>query len=196
MLTDKVFGCVGNTIKLRSGLYLDLANPTAEQFTFSDIAGALSKICRFGGQVSRWYSVAEHSCHCACVASKRQLPFEVRRAALMHDAAEAFVGDVVKPLKIMLAEYSEIESRLERVIAAKFEVDFETHAEAIKDIDKVMLISERRKMIKPDGVAWQGEEHVQPLDVNFGYWSPTYAESQFTGAARLFGIAVNQPIDP
>lgn len=100
------FGCVGNTIRLRSGLYLNLADPRPEQFTFGDIAGALSKICRFGGQIERLYSVAEHCVHCCDLARREGQNLDTQAAALMHDAAEAFCGDVVKPLKIMLPRFS------------------------------------------------------------------------------------------
>mgnify|MGYP000629654760 FL=1 len=55
------FGCVNNTIRLVSGHYLDLANPMPDQFEIDDIAGGLSRICRFGGQCPQFYSVAEHS---------------------------------------------------------------------------------------------------------------------------------------
>ncbi len=53
------FGCGANTIKLRSGKYLDLKDPQPDQFDFEDIAGALAKICRFGAQCNEFYSVAE-----------------------------------------------------------------------------------------------------------------------------------------
>ena len=102
---DKAFGCVRNTIRLRSGIYFDLADPKPEQIEITDIAGALSKICRFGGHCYRFYSVAEHCYHCSMVAEASPL------ALLLHDAAEAFTGDIVKPLKIMLPEFAAIERR-------------------------------------------------------------------------------------
>src|SRR5581483_7354063 len=113
----KAFGCINNTIRLRSGRYLDLADPRPDQFAFADIAGGLSKICRFGGQINHFYSVAEHCWHCCKLAGADGQCLETQVAVLMHDAAEAFCGDVVKPLKIMLPEYAEIERRVEAAIA-------------------------------------------------------------------------------
>ena len=172
------FGCVKNTIRLRSGRYFDFVNPQPDQFVLSDIAGALSKICRFGGQIDSFYSVAEHCVHCAEVARQDGRPTSTQAALLLHDAAEAFCGDVVKPLKLMLTEYAAIESRVEAVIAAKFGIDFEKEAAAIREIDHAMLIAERRKMFSPDKVTWFGENEVRRLEIGFRLWYPMEAESE------------------
>lgn len=178
------FGCVGNTIRLRSGCYFDLSNPHEDQFTIKDIAGALSKICRFGGQIDCFYSVAEHSYWCATQAIYDGLTeFEVA-AVLMHDAAEAFVGDIVKPLKMMLPEFSAIEDRVERVIEGKFGVDFRAYKSQIRKIDHEMLIAERRSMFSADDVQWAGEATVRRLVVDFQKWTPFEAERHFLRMAK------------
>ena len=117
------FGCVKNTIRVRSGRYFDLLDPQPDQFTLADIAGALSKMCRFGGQIGRFYSVAEHSVLCAQQAAADGASIEVQAACLMHDAAEAFIGDVVKPLKVMLPQYHEVERRVELCIVRKYRLE-------------------------------------------------------------------------
>lgn len=188
------FGCVGNTIRLRSGKYLDLANPKPDQFTFYDIAGALSKICRFGGQIERFYSVAEHSAHCAWVAQADGLSLKTRAALLLHDAAEAYIGDCVKPLKLMLPDYQRIEQRIENVIAEKFGVDFEREKGAVRKIDQEMLIHERRLLFSRDSIEWFCENEVRPLNVRLACWEPAQAESQFVIAAREIGIEVRERI--
>ncbi len=100
-------------IELHSGAYFDVTAPDPRLILLDDIAHALSLTCRYGGHVKRFYSVAEHSClvfellrHCQ---RKRwdALPDsdggrELSRAALLHDAAEAYLGDVVAPLKYAL----------------------------------------------------------------------------------------------
>ena len=182
----KAFGCVENTIKLRSGRYLDLRNPQPDQFTFADIAGGLSKICRFGGQCQRFYSVAEHSYHCAIQATKDGLSISDQKGVLLHDAAEAFIGDVVKPLKIMLPDYSQIECLMEDCIANKFDIN--TPAHVIREIDMAMLIAERRRMFGADNVIWHGENEVRQLSVEFKCWSPGEAEEMFVYRARECGI--------
>lgn len=178
------FGCVGNTIRLRSGLYFDLGDPHEDQFTIEDIAGALSKICRFGGQIECFYSVAEHSYWCGYQAECDGLTPDEIAAVFLHDAAEAFVGDVVKPLKLMLEEFGRIERRIESVIERKFGVDFDKHKKAIQKIDHEMLIAERRSMFSADDVQWAGEDAVRRLTHQFGRFQPSYAENLFLVAAK------------
>lgn len=188
MRDTTAFGCVSTTIRLRSGLYLDLDSPQPEQFTFGDIAGALSKICRFGGQIDRYYSVAEHLCHCTVQARIDGLPLVTQRAVLLHDAAEAFIGDVVKPLKIMLRDYQPIEYAMEKVIAAKFGVDFDVETEAVRKIGREMLIAERRALFSTDNVKWTGEDAVRPITIQFECWDPKTAEENYWASALTLGI--------
>lgn len=185
-MIDETFGCVNNTIRLRSGLYFDLADPKPDQFTFADIAGALSKICRFGGQCEWFYSVAEHSYHCAMVAASDGLPNEIQRAVLLHDAAEAFCGDMVKPLKVMMPDYSIVEKKVEAVIAEKYGVDFSSPK--VREIDWAMLIAERRRLFSADGVVWTGEDKVRKLSPKIMRWFPIDAEMFFVIRARELGI--------
>lgn len=187
-MSEKHFGCVGNTIKLRSGRYFDLVNPRPEQFTLSDIAGALAKICRFGGQCLKFYSVAEHSVHCATQASKDGHDKYTQAAALLHDAAEAFIGDCVKPLKIMLPEYFVIEDRIEKVIEQRFGVNFTSTREIVKEIDNAMLIAERHRFMRSDDYVWDGEAGVRKLDVRWACLSPVLSEFYFLNACERLGL--------
>lgn len=191
-MTTKAFGCVGNTIRLRSGLYFNLADPQPDQFTFSDIAGALSKICRFGGQINDFYSVAEHCVHCCRLAERDRLGLMTQAAVLMHDAAEAFCGDVVKPLKIMLPEYAEVERRVEAAVAEKFLIDFEKWADCIREIDRAALIAERNALFPRDGISWAGEESARQVVIDVELWSPSESEFQFTQVAREVGLEIHK----
>lgn len=183
-----VFGCYKSTIRVRSGSYFDLTDPKPEQFTLDDIAGALSKICRFGGQVDSFYSVAEHCYHCAQQAALDGLPLETQIALLLHDATEAFVGDMVKPLKVLLPQYSEIEQRVEAVIAEKYGIDFAREEYSIGKIDREMLIAERHALFSRDDVTWTGENEVRQLDPQFHRWGPVDAEIGFFRLAAMLGI--------
>lgn len=190
---DQPFGCVKNTIRLLSGGYFDFLDPQPDQFTMLDIANALSKICRFGGQVGQFYSVAEHCCRCADQALADQMPPMGVTVALMHDAAEAFVGDVVKPLKVMLPEYKTVESRVEAVIAEKWNIDFAGWMKAVREIDHAMLINERRHLFSKDDVTWTGENECRKLDCKPMCWTPEEACRQFMQRAEAFGLINEQP---
>ena len=182
------FGCVGTTIRLQSGKYLDLRNPSPDQFDLMDVAGALSKICRFGGQIDRFYSVAQHSYLCSKVGEQDGLPIETQVALLFHDAAEAFVGDMVKPLKQMLPEFSSIELRIESAIAEKWQIDFVREEFSVKKIDREMLIAERRRLFSPDAVKWTGEDEVRRIRPDIPLWFPPEAEEMFVLRARMLGV--------
>lgn len=190
---EAAFGCVNNTIRLRSGRYFDLADPKPDQFTFDDIAGGLSHVCRFGGQVPRFYSVAEHLINCATVAVGRGLNVQECRAALMHDAAEAFIGDCVKPLKVMLPDYQRVEARVEAAIGERYGIDFAATAAAWKPIDRAVLIAERKIMI-PDQVKWTGEDEVEQVRIRVGYLHPDAARAVFESTAHWLGLATD--LDP
>lgn len=106
----------------QSGKVIDLANPTPGMGDIEDIAHALSNICRFGGHVPGHYSVAEHSllvCGIAGLLAQelRIQPGATRTGllanALLHDASEAYLGDVISPLKSLLGGYKELEHRVQ-----------------------------------------------------------------------------------
>ena len=174
-----VFGCVNNTIRLRSGEYFDFANPDPKTIGILDIAGALSKACRFAGQCSQFYSVAEHSVHCAQVAIDMGLPPDGVMAVLMHDADEAYMLDLPKPLKNMLPDYCLIQARVSLAISVRFDIDFVTWKADIKKIDQGMLIAERNRLFQYDGVRWTGEERAILLAIQFRLWEPAEAEQAF-----------------
>lgn len=180
----KTFGCVGTTIRLLGGGYMDLVYPQPGDIRLSDIAAALSKICRFGGQCAAFYSVAEHSWHCAKQAQRDGLPEDVQRAALLHDAAEAYIGDMVKPLKNLLPRFRDIEAKIEAAIAERFGVDFTAHKEAVRKIDREMLIAERKHLFSKDNKIWTGEYAVRQISVNFYEDQPFAAELRFGRLAR------------
>lgn len=187
--------CVKNEIRLRSGLWFDFRNPTPDQFTLADIAGSLSKICRFGGHCDHFYSVAEHCYRCAVQAAVDGHSHDVQLAALMHDATEALAGDMVRPLKIMLPAYSDVERRVEKAIAEKFGIDFAKHKAITREIDNAMLIAERDELFSKDDVEWAGERNVRRLSIKFDCWCPSEAEKSFTAAANVLLRALSRGAD-
>lgn len=98
-----------------------------------DIAHALSQQCRFGGHLPEYYSVAQHS-----VIISYIVPDHLKMAALLHDAAEAYVLDIPRPIKVNLPGYKEMEERILKLIFQKFDLDYALMQE-IKAFDDSML---------------------------------------------------------
>jgi hypothetical protein len=157
---------------LHSGAWFDFCAPSESDFTIEDIAHGLANICRYSGQCSRFYSVAEHSLLVSDVAAG----FEFE--ALLHDAAEAFLGDITRPLKQMLPEYKRIERDVESAILQRFDVPLPLPKE-VKQADLRVLAAEQRQ-IMPEGTdGWVRGQKVLPADVVVRHLSPDDAKRIF-----------------
>lgn len=123
----------------QSGKMFNFKAPNLHKYDIREIAHALSNLCRFTGHTSRFYSVAQHS-----VAVSYIVPERLALAALMHDASEAYLGDVASPLKALLPEYKYIEEQTECAIARAFAIRnlYPLHSD-IKWADTVALRHER-----------------------------------------------------
>ena len=129
----------GPWVGTNAGNYISLTNPNPGEITIEDIATGLSNVCRFNGQLDRWYSVAEHSIHVA-----ELVPKEYKLQALLHDATEAYICDVPTPLKHMLGDaYKNVESVLAAAIGRKFGVNLLDLSDVVRQADRVMVVSER-----------------------------------------------------
>lgn len=124
--------------------------PDAKQIHIEDIAHALSLMCRANGHFVSFYSVAQHCINCANEAMARGLPARMQLACLLHDASEAYLSDVTRPVKQHLPKYREIENNLQDMIFDKFLGSRLTDAEAacIKQIDNDILICEFNTLMK------------------------------------------------
>lgn len=109
-----------------------------------DIAHALSNLCRFNGHTKRFYSVGEHSLHVACVLAHTSP--ENQAWGLLHDAAEAYLGDMVRPIKQRMPEFKAIEDRLLQRIAKRFGLAWPI-PNVIFDADDIMLATEFRDLM-------------------------------------------------
>ncbi|QDV22875.1 HD domain-containing protein [Aureliella helgolandensis] len=188
MQTPDTFGTVGSTIKVAAGHYVDLVNPDPATIELRTIADALSKLCRFGGHTAAFYSVAEHSMLCCRLATDDGCSVAVLRAVLLHDAAEAYLGDIVKPLKLLLPEYHQLEDRMERAIMERFDVDLVGHAPAIREYDRQMLKVERKALLTEDDEPWADFDTIPDRHVILALDTPTQAANRFVAAALSVGL--------
>lgn len=151
------------SIMTRSGRFVRFDVPDPDTIDIGDIAHGLSHLCRFAGQTRVFYSVAEHSVYVANLC-----PPEHMLWGLLHDAAEAYVVDVPKPLKRMVPEYREIERKVMAAVCRKFGLPVEEPA-CVKRADLIMLATEGRDLCAPGWEQWGlqmaplPERLVQPL---------------------------------
>ena len=127
-----------------SGKTIDPCAPDAAALALEDIAHALSLICRAGGHFSRFYSVCQHSVACAEEAAARGCSARVQKLCLLHDASEAYLADITRPVKAQLPQYESYEARLQRLIYETFAGGAPTREEQaqIDAVDDAMLRAE------------------------------------------------------
>lgn len=138
-------------------------DPRPEEIDITSIAWALSMQCRFNGHLTSFYSVAQHSVMVSRIVESEH-PFDNKLIfrALMHDAHEAYVGDIVSPVKRALPEFYEIEDRVDRAICDKFNMEYKMPP-CIKEADVIALVTESRDL--QDGQSLEEEFGVKPLDM-------------------------------
>ena len=103
-----------------AGIWINPLEPKKEDIDIRDIAHALSLVCRGNGHVKYFYSVAQHSISCYMEAKARGYSKKVQLACLLHDASEAYLSDITRPVKRKLTEYQVIEQRLQNLIWEKY----------------------------------------------------------------------------
>jgi len=116
------------------GKLIDPFNPDPDMINLVDIAHALSNICRWNGHTMKFHSVAEHSIFVQNIVQSR----EDKLAAMLHDASEAYIADITRPVKHRLANYSDVEHNLMMVISKKFGFQFPLSV-AVREADDFAL---------------------------------------------------------
>ena len=122
----------------------DPLHPDAALMDIEDITHALSLLCRANGHFRNFYSVGQHSINCALEARARGYSEKIQLACLLHDASEAYLSDVTRPVKAELPRYLEIEAPLQAAIWDKWLPEPLTQEETAQvfQIDDAMLIHE------------------------------------------------------
>ena len=128
-------------------------DPQSEDVCFDDIIMALSQMCRFNGHCNGFYSIAQHSLYVGCLVK------ENKYTALLHDAPEAYYGDLTSPFKVALEQklgcgVKDILDKIDKVVAEALNYNYPIPNE-VKDADAIMLATEKRDLLKP--LSWDRE---------------------------------------
>src|SRR3954454_9234708 len=178
-VTDSAPPAPGPYLQTVSGRWVNPFYPDPAQLNAGDIARALANQCRFGGHCRTFYSVAQHSVIVSELVEARGGDPEDVFAALMHDASEAYLGDMPHPLKHrspLGAAFKEAEAALEGVLREHFAI--KAGVPEIKRADRALLATERRAFSAEDW-HWPELEGVEPLDLQLVAWSPDEAAAAF-----------------
>jgi hypothetical protein len=175
------------------GVFL-LDDPQPEQVRLADVAHSLALTCRFGGHCREFYSVAQHS---VLMARASVGTPELALAVLLHDAAEAYTGDLVAPVKrrFETEAWRSFEDRIDWAVGSAlggppYDWVSTVRSNHVKDLDRRMLAAEARLlMVWPPPWKW-GIEGVESLVSEIAPWGPELAEREFVGEyARLTASA-------
>lgn len=151
------------TMQTYTGKLVDLANFTVEDVRLADIAHALAVINRFTGHTVAPYSVAQHSVEVSELVAPEHALW-----GLMHDASEAYLGDVARPLKVMLPDYKALEEHVQQTIAKAFHLSWPIPPE-VKEADNRALLAEKRELLSVQH-DWNIKADPAPGPVNPYTW--------------------------
>lgn len=174
----------GGWMQTFSGKQFWPMDPHVDDIDIRDIAHSLSMQCRYNGHSLRYYSVAEHS-----VYVSRYVSGHLALEGLLHDAAEAYLCDIPRPLKPHLTNYRETEERLERVIATHFGLKYPFHPD-IKRVDSAILGDEKEALMSTEPEPWYLP--YEALGVKIEGWMPQEAEKRFLERYRALRGAVQE----
>ncbi len=159
-------------IQTFTGIQVWPLDPQPDQIDIVDIAHSLSMLCRFNGHSMKFYSVAEHSIHVSNIVSP-----ENRLWGLLHDAAEAYLSDVPKPVKQQVDQFHPLEERMLAVIADRFGLTTEI-PEEVHDADMKMLATEKQALMGNEPAPWSGlPDPLEPSMIRC--FSPEEAKQAF-----------------
>lgn len=172
----------GDWIQTYTGRSFWPLDPRASEVNIADIAHSLSMQCRYAGHCIRFYSVAEHS-----VLLAKHVSADNRLWALLHDASEAYLIDVPRPIKHSLGGYKDIESAVMTTVAEAYGLRGAMPAE-VHDADIRICVDEKAQNMSA-GPMW-GIDGLDPIGVQLQFWPPAEAEAAFldTFAEIMRGI--------
>lgn len=161
----------------KKGNKVDLIDFDINVYDINDIADSLSKQWRWNGAIDKFYSVAEH-----CVHVSRNVPSDYALDALLHDAAEAYICDVPRPIKRVVPGYKVLENALMVSIGRQFGFNPDAaYTNPVKEADDKLLVTEHKQLRSESALDWENFTiHGVPLE-GYDFLLPCWA----TGIARM-----------
>lgn len=163
---------IGDWVQVYSGRQFWPLDPRPDEIDIEDIAHSLAHQCRFAGHTESFYSVAEHS-----VRVSRIVPEQDALWGLLHDASEAYLVDVPRPIKPSLKGYREIETGVMAAVCVKFGLPLKM-PESVAIADNRLLATEARDLMKRSSVPWSAL-NARPLQDRIAPWTSHEAKYEF-----------------
>lgn len=145
--------------------------PQVDDIDITDIAHALGNLCRYNGHVDRFYSVAQH-----CVLVSEHVDAEHALWGLLHDAGEAYVGDMVSPLKVNMPHFVTAENAVLAAIAERFSLPVQM-PQQVHEIDRRLRADEAMSLLGPAPTTWFDPDDA--IGVTIEPWGPELAAKRY-----------------
>lgn len=163
--------------------------PSSSVVCFADIANALSRICRFNGHIQPdWpedvYSVGQHTLLVARLVARNGGSCTDIRAALLHDAHEAYCHDIIQPMKSGFDEYRDLERRWEYAVHERFNLTNEIGNTRVKEADMQALVLEKKFVCCQNSPKWEVERRTSAPN-----YMPIYPMTHRAVRAQLWEMA-------
>lgn len=168
-----------STIETYTGTAFNVTAPTLDDISIVDIAHSLSLLCRFGGHTEHLYTVGQHSLNVMRVIEAAGFDERVQLKALLHDATEAYMIDLPRPIKVLMPEYKELENRVAAVIYERFGLSDVGHDELIKAADDAVLGYEAVHLMPCEIWNPQSDEWLDSLMLDVSERKPGDVEREF-----------------
>ena len=188
--TDTAYTAV-DWVETYTGRQFHVLDPKPEMVTIIDIAHALSNQCRYSGHTKTFYSTAQHCCLLTDYATG------VLKASaldclqiLIHDAAEAFLVDMPRPIKQHMPAFREMDYAVQKVVRTWLGFDDIPFPPWQDEIDSLIIHDERTQLMSDSGNDWQ--HRGAPLGIRIRPWTSLWAEKQFLMRYAALSHAVYQ----
>lgn len=184
----------GPHVETYSGRPFYIFNPKKKDIFYQDIAHGLSLLCRYNGATRKFYSVAEHSINVSYAVPKEDALW-----GLLHDAAEAYIGDMVRPLKKHIPEFSRIEDDILKAVAEKYGLP-EDIPKSVIEADTRILFDEREYLMQKrtsTSIKWDIDKtELRPLGIAISGYKPELVEKIFNSRLRELVFANHSKKSP